>query len=243
VQVGLLERARKRVREAADALPDAAGLEVNVRARSGRPAREILGEVRESPMDLVVMATHGRTGLAHALLGSVTEKVVRTCSCPVLTVKAGEEPPAGAIRDVLFPTDLSEASLAALAPASELARSLGGSLTAIHVLEEPRLSIGSVQEVLDVSPETLQERFEKRARAVLRDSVESRLPEGTALKVMLLGGVAHEEIVREASKGAHDLVVMATQGRSGIADALVGSTAERVVRTCPVPVMTVHAGG
>ncbi len=53
----------------------------------GTPAYEILETAQETRVDLIVMATHGRTGLAHLLLGSVAERVVRTASCPVLTVK------------------------------------------------------------------------------------------------------------------------------------------------------------
>jgi nucleotide-binding universal stress UspA family protein len=54
---------------------------------TGTPFVEIVRYARERNMDLIVMGTHGRSGLAHALLGSVTEKVVRKASCPVLTVR------------------------------------------------------------------------------------------------------------------------------------------------------------
>lgn len=241
LSVGLLETARKKIKDELEAIPQAEGLDVSIRARSGVPAREILGEVRESPMHLVVAATQGRTGLAHALLGSVVEKLVRTCPCPVLTVKAGEPPPADDVANVLFPTDFSDASMAALEPAIEMAQSLGGSLTALHVIEEPSLSIGTVQSVFDITAEELQSRFEERARRAVRDSIEPRLPDGLAFHVKLLGGSAHEEIVGEAAAGEHDLVVMGTNGSSGLGEALLGSTAERVVRTCAIPVMTVRA--
>jgi len=55
--------------------------------RSGRPFVEIVRLAREIPADLVVMGTHGRSGLRHALIGSVAERVVRKSPCPVLTVK------------------------------------------------------------------------------------------------------------------------------------------------------------
>ena len=54
----------------------------------GRPFLEIIRYARESQVDLIVMGTHGRSGLTHVLLGSVTEKVVRKAPCPVLTVRA-----------------------------------------------------------------------------------------------------------------------------------------------------------
>ena len=116
ISLDLLETARGQLAKEAKAIPQAEGLDVSLRARSGVPAREILAEVREAPMDLVVAATQGRTGLAHALLGSVVEKLVRTCPCPVLTVKAGEDPPSQDIADVLFPTDFSDTARVPFGP-------------------------------------------------------------------------------------------------------------------------------
>ncbi len=63
------------------------GLIFHREVRVGVDFREILDYVAKQEIDLVVMATHGRTGLAHALLGSVAEKVVRKSPCPVLTIK------------------------------------------------------------------------------------------------------------------------------------------------------------
>jgi universal stress protein A len=60
---------------------------VEYRVQDGDPAVEILGVAREARCDLIVMGTHGRTGLGRMLLGSVAEKVVRKAACPVLTVK------------------------------------------------------------------------------------------------------------------------------------------------------------
>ena len=57
---------------------------------NGVPFVEIIRYARESEMDLIVMGTHGRTGLGHLLIGSVTERVVRKSPCPVLTVKHPE---------------------------------------------------------------------------------------------------------------------------------------------------------
>ena len=63
------------------------GLEVHAVLREGRAWLEINAGAKELAVDLIVMGTHGRHGLAHALLGSVTEKIVRTAPCPVLTVR------------------------------------------------------------------------------------------------------------------------------------------------------------
>ncbi|WP_436925914.1 universal stress protein [Halosimplex amylolyticum] len=68
-----------------------AGVDAVGSVATGRPHRSILDYVEENDIDLVVMGTHGRTGLERYLLGSVTEKVVRTAEVPVLTVRAGED--------------------------------------------------------------------------------------------------------------------------------------------------------
>lgn len=65
----------------------AAGFQVQRILRHGSPFLEIIRYAKEQDMDLIVMGTHGRTGLAHVLLGSVAEKVVRKSPCPVLTVR------------------------------------------------------------------------------------------------------------------------------------------------------------
>lgn len=66
------------------------GLTVHREVREGTPFYEIIRYAREATIDLIVMGTHGHTGLAHVLLGSVTEKVVRKAPCPVLTVRHPE---------------------------------------------------------------------------------------------------------------------------------------------------------
>jgi nucleotide-binding universal stress UspA family protein len=66
------------------------GLVVHPEVAEGVPAEEILRVARERDVDLIVMGTHGHTGLAHVLLGSIAEKVVRRAPCPVLTVRHPE---------------------------------------------------------------------------------------------------------------------------------------------------------
>jgi len=77
-----------------DLLPEAYRGTWEVEIAVGRPADTIVRLARERNADLIVMATHGRTGLEHVVLGSVAEKVVRLAPCPVLTVKYTDNPPA-----------------------------------------------------------------------------------------------------------------------------------------------------
>ncbi|MCT9094889.1 universal stress protein [Haloarchaeobius sp. HME9146] len=83
------ERAEAAVKSTIAALPDDVRTETVI--REGVPKTAILEYVDENPIDLVVMATHGRTGLDHYLIGSVAEKVVRQCPAPVMTVREDQE--------------------------------------------------------------------------------------------------------------------------------------------------------
>ena len=67
------------------------GVKLQPRVRFGEPAKEIIKVSKELEADLVVMATHGRTGLRHLLAGSVAEEVVRNAACPVLTIRPREK--------------------------------------------------------------------------------------------------------------------------------------------------------
>ena len=90
LDVRTLGRASQGLAEAARRVAAAGALDVVTVLCEGSPYDEILAHAREGRFDLIVMGTHGRTGLEHMLMGSVAEKVVRTAPCPVLTVRAGE---------------------------------------------------------------------------------------------------------------------------------------------------------
>ena len=85
LQVNLVHDAEERLRRS---VPDAAS-SVSTEVRTGNAAREILKVAQERNADLLVMGTRGRTGIAHIMMGSVAERVVRLAMCPVLTLKAG----------------------------------------------------------------------------------------------------------------------------------------------------------
>jgi nucleotide-binding universal stress UspA family protein len=85
---------RQAGRELAQMLPETPGRKVEVTRRVvvGIPYRKIIEVAEEEKSDLIVMTTHGRTGLSHLVMGSVTEKIVRTAPCPVLTIRPALEP-------------------------------------------------------------------------------------------------------------------------------------------------------
>ena len=118
----------------------AAGLLTRLEVVEGNVASSIVELAESLPADLVVMGTHGASGFERLMLGSVTEKVLRRASCPVLTVprrahEAGHTPHAG-FKSILCPVDFADASDAALRLAVSLARESSARLLLVHVLED-----------------------------------------------------------------------------------------------------------
>jgi len=89
IRSGYQDEARRILNEVADAASKA-GVAVETRIEAGIPFEDIVRLAREVSADLIIMGTHGRTGMSHLLLGSVAEKVVRRAPCPVLTVRLEE---------------------------------------------------------------------------------------------------------------------------------------------------------
>ncbi|HKY63427.1 MAG TPA: universal stress protein [bacterium] len=203
--------------------------QVEVVSLSGAPAAELLRFIRTDKPDLVVMATHGRSGLSHVLLGSVAERVLRHSTAPVLLVR---RPSAWPPQKVLIPVDFSDAK----EDSAILAAHLGAkSLELLHVLGLPDLLT-----LPDGRPASLI-RDEQALREEAIGQLQKLRSQHASLKeasVHVSIGPAGEEICRRAGEGGFDLVLMPTEGRSGISRFLIGSVAERVARSAPCNVLT-----
>lgn len=143
------------------------------------------------------------------------------------------------ISSILVPTDFSDACEGAVAHAATLARSLGVPIHLIHILEEPYVTSGPYEFLLPDTPER-RERLYHQAHAKL---AEIRVPLGqmgirTTIEVRT--GKAVEGITNAATDYGADLIVMGTHGRTGLQHLLLGSVAERVIRTARCGVLTVR---
>jgi nucleotide-binding universal stress UspA family protein len=176
--------------------------------------------------DLIVMGTHGRTGLRHVLLGSVAEKVVRHAHCSVLVV-----PSKGVLhtfKRVVVPVDFSESSRTAMLHAKELVRD-GGKLTLIHVIELPVTYRGQI-------PIDLADQLDGQARKKLVDwasEAGNRVPVAQVVRT----GSPGAQVLHVIDEDPCDLVVVGSHGRTGIKRALLGSVAEKIVRHAGCPVL------
>lgn len=199
---------------------------------------EIARVAKEESVDLVVMPTHGRTGLAHLLAGSTAERVVRLAPCPVLTICPKEAPHAFRPERVMVATDFSDTADLALTEATALARRYGAEITLVHVVTlwdsdpgNPAWRFPSVpQEFGDSLATAAQQHLDERATGA----------EGTVRTSVLRGFDPAREIVSAAEAAEADLLVVGTHGHRGLAHMLLGSVAEKIVRTFPGPVLVVR---
>jgi nucleotide-binding universal stress UspA family protein len=231
---------------------DGSASEVPLEAEIGEgdPAGVIVGRAQAAAADLLVLGTHGRTGFQHLLLGSVTEKVLRTAACPVLTVP--RRAPEGAEAEVLpfarilCPVDFSESSLRALQYAASLAEQVKARLTALHV---PVYEMEPTPEMHDsviaegrLTMSAFRRAVEERARQGLEEAVRDVLPAVAAVDMILVPGTPWKVILRVADEQRADVIVMGVHGRGAVSQRFVGSTTNHVVRQAVCPVLTLRSG-
>lgn len=215
----------------ADAVATAKGLGARVTSvlLQGVPSERILALLQNDPeFDLVVVGTHGRTGIARVLLGSVAELVVRHAPCSVLAARPriADAP----FRNVLCPIDFSDSSQHALERAVEVSGD-GAQLSLLHAIEIP-LTYGEDPAMVDTVAEldkvtcTVLEQWAAKLRKTAKGPVTTQTRRGRP----------GAQILHVLDSGTYDLVVMGTHGRTGLKRMLMGSVAEKTVRhaTCPV---------
>jgi universal stress protein A len=149
------------------------------------------------------------------------------------------------IRRIMVPIDYSENSKAALAYAAELALGFGASLDIVHVWDRPTYLTDAVMvqrpgEAHKPIGELIRENAERDMAEFL---AEISLPAAVSTTNRLVSGEPASALLAELKKGEHDLVVLSTHGRTGLAHLLLGSIAEKLVRLSPVPVLTVPVRG
>ena len=141
-----------------------------------------------------------------------------------------------ALRKILFPTDFSEPSDHALEYALSLAMEYEATLMLLHVIEEFHYS--AYYEDLNAPPERIYAEVLKEAEERMERLVFEEMKGKVAVEQVIRRGEPFSEVVQAAREEEVDLIVMGTHGKTGLSHALMGSTAERVVRLAPCPVLT-----
>jgi nucleotide-binding universal stress UspA family protein len=202
----------------------------------GTPQALILETAEEWMADLIIMGSHGQTSASDALLGSVTDSVLRHAHCPVLIVRRG-----GPIRRIVAGTDFSDPALPALKAAAEETLRVGGDLIVVHSLDlvwapaaYPAMAFGGAP--INISAEKMGE-LQRIATERLEESLRQLDVPG---EILVTTGSAGTALIDVAKERKADLVVVGTIGRTGLRRALLGSVAETVARGAPCSVLVVR---
>ena len=211
--------------------------------RHGQVWKQLAGIVEENQVDLIVVGTHGRSGLGKLLLGSVAEDILRHAQCPVLTVgprvsgraklpvlqSQGRDlaPPELELRQIVFATNFSKNAARAAQEAVALAMDFGARLTLMHVLED-YTQLGS-------RPGPIDERMSRLQELIPKNASLQYLPEF----VLEFGG-APEQILKVAEAREADMIVLGAHSSTEVGTThLPWSAAHQVIARAHCPVLTV----
>jgi len=195
----------------------------NVRLVDGLPADGILQTAEHLPADIIVMGTHGRSGMDRLLMGSVAEKVLRRARVPVCTVRGPDEKAEAAVRlpvrKILCPVNFTGLAQTALVQAVDLAQRLNASLIVMASLEAgDQGDLASLEgRLCDWVPQQVSCQFSPLVRS----------------------GNAAEQILKMARAENIDLIVLGAQHKPFLEATILGTTTIRVMRHARCPVLTV----
>lgn len=234
--VDVLEREGEQVVERAADRASERGVTTLTEVLQGDPYQTIVDYAGTRAIDLIAMPTHGRRGLERFLLGSITERVVRQSDVPVLTIRPADDRRIRfPYRDVLVPTDGSAGAMEALSIGIDVSRSEGATLHLLSVISATTLGV-------DVRTDVHRAELEASANRILDESAgiadESGVESITA--TVERATAIHEGILTYIDDNDVGLVVVGTHGRTGFDRYLLGSVTEYLVRTAPIPVLTVR---
>jgi len=212
----------------------ALGLRASVISRIGAPDEVLASAAHDEHADLVVVGTHGHTGVTRFLLGSVANATVRRAPCDVLIVRGA--PLRAPFRKPLVATDFSPAAATALARAAN-ATPAGTRIDVVHAWQLPAGSWGATLLGQARFPwSTVRDAVLSSVKAQADKLVAERGP----LHVELVQGPAASVITETAERGGYDLIVVGSHGHRGFRRLLLGSVAESTVRHATCSVLVVH---
>ena len=208
-----------------------AGVPCDVEIRVGDVYDEIKKSIEAEKPELVVMGTHGRRGFQRWLMGSTTEKLLRHSPVPLLTISASGEKPVESPRfqRILVTTDFSTGTPDALTHAFSVAQENEAQITLLHVIQDVAADISGKYR------DSLIRGVEKQ----LQDLIPAEAKNWCDVNTRVETGQPYRIILRLLEDEKIDLLVMNIHGKGMLDRALIGSTAERVVRAASCPVMLI----
>jgi nucleotide-binding universal stress UspA family protein len=210
----------------------------------GPTVPEISRLVEEKNIDLAIATNHGRSGLKRLVLGSVTEELMRTISCPMLVMRGPElsgkqtETVEFRLEKIMVGCDFSSDSTLALRYALSFAQEFEAELHLVHVMEP------SAYQNLSKTVTEAEKGYQNELRKLLSKKLDNLVPEDArnwcVPKTALLDGRADEKIVEYAKQNHIDLIALGVRGHGLVETLFLGSTTDRVARQAPCPVLSVR---
>jgi len=257
-----IERAAEQLSSQVEDFQDRLGIEAEARRAKvhgeladGHYADEILRFAEEREIDLILMASHGRSGIRRWRMGSVADKVLRASKVPILFVHAGVTDAipydAWPSKSLIVPLDGSKKAEAVLPDVEALAmqRSIEPlEVTLVRVCDPPIAPSYYSPELSGVPlnwgefMEQEMTRCKQAATEYLATTAKSLADRGANVKTEMLVGKAADEIIGYASKEPYSIIVMATHGRSGLSRLVYGSVAESVLMGVSNPILLAKPG-
>ena len=211
----------------------------------GKPADEILRLVEEKDIDLVITATRGRSGLKRLILGSITERLMRTLDCPLLVVRSPAQD-SGIVSElsirlhkILVGCDFSPDSDQAFAHGLSLAQEFEAELHLAHVIEPPvQPNLIHVETVISGE---IQEDHRNLLIEKLKEMVPAEAANWCTPQLTIMEGQPYHELVKYADTRNIDMIVLGIRGHGLVKTLFLGSTTDRVVRNSTCPVLSVSS--
>jgi nucleotide-binding universal stress UspA family protein len=226
-------------------------LRTHCRVEQGMAAAVIVDAAAADKETLIIMASHGRSGIYRWLLGSVSEKVLRGASNPLLLIRASEQSPTdgqATLRSIVVPLDGSKAGELALAPALELARAMKIEIVLLRTYELPATAYYRADDypasaaAFIPSYAELVEEMSREAREYIDLKVKELRSQGLEqVRSQVLEGKAADEIIKLARNTQDSLIAMCTHGHSGLKRWVLGGVTEKIVHYSSSPVLVVQA--
>lgn len=216
------------------------GYQASARLTEGDAAEQILEIAEHTSVDLIAMATHGRSGVARWALGSVTERVIQGSTLPVLLVRGQTNIPHSKIERILVPLDGSALAEKALTNAQLLAKETGAELWLFQTIAAADVAYDLTSLPSQQQLERAYERSFANAEAYLSSVALQARTAGVACQTTVLRGDPAQLICDVANESKIDVVVICTHGRTGFNRWMYGSVANQVIRGADCPVLVVR---
>jgi len=207
------------------------GVELEVLVANGPVAETIVDNAAEYDIDLIVMSSHGRSGIGRWVFGSIAEKVLRQAPCATIIQQSKANVSMFTNKRILVTLDGSALAERILELVRDIAQATGSELILLRVTGMIQLAIDSVDPlVMKQDLDKLEERERIEAKEYLERVQQKLSASGLTVKVEVISGHVAETILTYAAENNVDLIAMSSHGRSGVGRWFYGSVAEKVLR-------------